>query len=394
MIVALFEDERVVQLYPVTVGKPACAVSCGSYRLLDLVGPLGQSLVLLVCPHWRDTLRADQLAVSLPNDSASTLFLNARLRRWRCWRRSPPCLPPTNRPCCGAARLCCCAGARGFVSERTGIGSVQVTHTLSNLPLPAVESDLPLFDYPHDIVRFHLSSLRSNLEHRLSGGNFEEIAAGVFAAAGAKLGPYVVTNTDAGPILLEGEASVGPYCYLSGPAYLGAGGESSSIRPSKDGVSLGHTTKIGGEVEASIIEPYTNKQHHGFLGHSYLGSWVNLGAGTCNSDLKNTYGQVNMEYQGQKVATGMQFIGSDRRRLCQDGHQHRHLHRQNGRKLQYGVWVRHDQRAELGQLRAQASAQVTEAPVEVMVATQGGCSRGAVENNGPATFNSYTICTN
>jgi glucose-1-phosphate thymidylyltransferase len=77
----------------------------------------------------------------------------------------------------------------------------------------------------------------------------------------------------------------------------------------KDGVSIGHTTKIGGEVEASVIEPYTNKQHHGFLGHSYLGSWINLGAGTCNSDLKNTYGKVNMDYAGQRVATGMQFVG-------------------------------------------------------------------------------------
>ena len=78
----------------------------------------------------------------------------------------------------------------------------------------------------------------------------------------------------------------------------------------KHGVALGHTTKIGGEVEASIIEPYSNKQHHGFLGHSYLGSWINLGAGTSNSDLKNTYGQVNMEYGGRKVSTGMQFVGA------------------------------------------------------------------------------------
>jgi len=66
---------------------------------------------------------------------------------------------------------------------------------------------------------------------------------------------------------------------------------------------------MGGEVEASVIEPYTNKQHHGFLGHSYLGSWINLGAGTGNSDPKNTYGHVNMEHQGQKIATGMQFVG-------------------------------------------------------------------------------------
>ncbi len=50
----------------------------------------------------------------------------------------------------------------------------------------------------------------------------------------------------------------------------------------KEQVQIGQTCKIGGEVEASAIEAYTNKQHHGFLGHSYLGSWINLGAGTSN----------------------------------------------------------------------------------------------------------------
>ena len=77
----------------------------------------------------------------------------------------------------------------------------------------------------------------------------------------------------------------------------------------KEQVALAHTTKVGGEVEASSIEPYTNKQHHGFLGHSYLGSWINLGAGTCNSDLKNTYGTISMNYADGKMATAMQFHG-------------------------------------------------------------------------------------
>ena len=61
--------------------------------------------------------------------------------------------------------------------------------------------------------------------------------------------------------------------------------------------------------EMCIRDSYSNRQHHGFLGHSYLGSWINLGAGTCNSDLKNTYGIVNMDYNGERVSTGMQFIG-------------------------------------------------------------------------------------
>ena len=77
----------------------------------------------------------------------------------------------------------------------------------------------------------------------------------------------------------------------------------------KEQVQIGHTCKIGGEVECSVVEAYSNKQHHGFLGHSYVGSWVNMGAGTCNSDLKNTYGDVAIEPGGRRLATELQFLG-------------------------------------------------------------------------------------
>jgi len=181
---------------------------------------------------------------------------------------------------------------------------------LATSNLPTLSADLPLFEYPHDVIRHHLTTLAANLEHRLADGVYTEIADGVFAAPGAKLGPYAVTDTRGGPIVLEEGATIGPYCYLSGPVHVGRAARVLEHAALKDAVAIGHTAKIGGEVEASIIEPYTNKQHHGFLGHSYLGSWINLGAGTCNSDLKNTYGPVNMEYHGQKVGTGMQFVGA------------------------------------------------------------------------------------
>jgi glucose-1-phosphate thymidylyltransferase len=110
-------------------------------------------------------------------------------------------------------------------------------------------------------------------------------------------------------VLLDEQSVVGPYSFLRGPAYLGPRARVIEHSAIKDAVAVGHTTKIGGEIEASIVEPYTNKQHHGFLGHSYLGSWINLGAGTSNSDLKNTYGHVKMEYRGEQISTGMQFVG-------------------------------------------------------------------------------------
>jgi glucose-1-phosphate thymidylyltransferase len=166
-----------------------------------------------------------------------------------------------------------------------------------------------LFDYPHDLVRHNKEQIDASLQHRLTSGRYQEVADGVFAATGASLGQHCVTDTSNGPVILDEDATVGPHCFLRGPAYLGPKSRVIEHSAIKDAVSIGHTTKIGGEIEASIVEPYTNKQHHGFLGHSYLGSWINLGAGTSNSDLKNTYGNVKMDYRGDQISTGMQFVG-------------------------------------------------------------------------------------
>jgi len=168
---------------------------------------------------------------------------------------------------------------------------------------------LDAFRWPHDVVLQHMACMNESIEHRISNGNFTQLEDGVFVGEGVSIGQYESIHTSGGAIILDDRVRVGPFCFLEGPLYAGPDTrviEHSSI---KDGVSLGHTTKIGGEVEASVIEPYTNKQHHGFLGHSYLGSWINLGAGTCNSDLKNTYGKINIEYGDRKIATGMQFLG-------------------------------------------------------------------------------------
>jgi len=180
-------------------------------------------------------------------------------------------------------------------------------------PLETHEADappLPLFSWPHEVVSWHMRLMPENLERRIAAGDFTQQQDGVFLAEGATLGPHAVIDCSEGPILLDRNVRVGPFCYLSGPVYAGPGARVIEHAALKDGVALGHTVKIGGEVEASVIEPYTNKQHHGFLGHSYLGSWINLGAGTCNSDLKNTYGSINVEYHGKRVPTNMQFMGS------------------------------------------------------------------------------------
>lgn len=313
MRVVLFEDGLVSQLYPVTVGRPAFAIGCGGYRLLDLAVRLGQPVEAVVRPHLRDVLRADwpELFPAPDGGNEPVLWLNARLvpkigllETLRALATGKQNLVVRSGTSVAAAVL-----APGSSRPSPHADKDELAAYFTGSHLEPVEVDLPLLEYPHDIVRYHATILQENIEDRLSRGGYREVADGVFVADGASLGQYVVTDTRGGPILLDRGATIGPYCFLSGPVHIGAQARVIEHAALKDGVVLGHTTKVGGEVEASVIEPYTNKQHHGFLGHSYVGSWVNLGAGTCNSDLKNTYGMVSMEYDGRRVATGMQFLG-------------------------------------------------------------------------------------
>ncbi len=310
MKVLLFEDAGVPRLAPVTLGRPAYSISCGGYRLLDLARGLGP-VQASVRPHLR-TVEATIRGIEIVSEGSSVgpaLWINARLA-----------------PSVAALRqlqLMLNAGTDAIVIDgKTLVAAIvnrearwpaafDLDSLLKLMPAtiqPVVRTDLPLLEYPHDIIRRHIVSLRENLEHRLATG-YREVAEGLFVAEGATIGQHLVTDTRQGPILVDAGASIGPFCYITGPAYLGPGARLIEHTALKDGVTLGPRAKVGGEVEASIVEAYSNKQHHGFLGHSHVGSWVNLGAGTSNSDLKNTYGEVNMDYAGAKVSTGMQFVG-------------------------------------------------------------------------------------
>lgn len=94
-----------------------------------------------------------------------------------------------------------------------------------------------------------------------------------------------------------------------GPIYVGKGTIVRPLTYLKGPLSIGPNCRLGGEIGESIFHGYINKQHYGFIGHSYVGEWVNLGAGTTNSDLKNNYGTVKVQFNGKPVDSQEMFVG-------------------------------------------------------------------------------------
>jgi len=127
-------------------------------------------------------------------------------------------------------------------------------------------------------------------------------------AALAHIEPQVVFDVRDGPIVLEPGVEVRTFTRLQGPLYAGAGTRlvGGQLRAS----TFGPRCVVHGEVSNSVLVGYANKAHDGFVGHSILGRWVNFGAGTTTSNLKNTYGPVRLNLGAERVETGMTFLGT------------------------------------------------------------------------------------
>ena len=119
----------------------------------------------------------------------------------------------------------------------------------------------------------------------------------------------VIINTENGPVIIDDSATIEPFSVLNGPLFIGKNCLIKSHSTIANSI-INHDCKVSGEIHSSIFHPYSNKAHEGFLGHSFIGSWVNLGAGTTTSNLKNNYSNVSVKWDGDLVDTGSIFFGS------------------------------------------------------------------------------------
>ena len=329
MGIVLFEDSAAMQLSPVSLTRPVWSIRCASYSLSELL-PASSTITGIVRPHLQTLLTIDWPNYSRPltaHEGPSAL-INARLTPTisnvgvlnqfldqqmaaatenriiavrNGWALTVAVIP---------GRCVAQLNAKSSTDRFSELESIAAEY---DLELVTIELPLTLMDYPHDMIAGHMQGFSEAIAFRIDNGAYREVKTGVFVSVEGESETQIPDSchfdTSDGPVVFEDRVSIGPMSFFRGPVHVGRNSKISEQSSIKDCVAISHTCKVGGEVEGVQTEPYSNKQHFGFLGHSYLGSWINLGAGTCNSDLKNTYGTVNMTYGERKVSTGMQFVG-------------------------------------------------------------------------------------
>ena len=185
------------------------------------------------------------------------------------------------------------------------------------LEQPQSPPQMRLVSYLWDLVKWNEESLIQDLATMrrptaaMPKGAYHVIEPEqVWLGESVKLAPGVVLDASKGPVMVDSNASIGACAVLEGPCYVGPYAvvmPHTLIRP---GSTIGTMCRVGGEISNSVMFGYSNKAHYGYLGDSYVGKWVNLGAGTTTSNLKNTYGQISSWTSDGPTNTGRRFLGS------------------------------------------------------------------------------------
>lgn len=135
---------------------------------------------------------------------------------------------------------------------------------------------------------------------------------GAFIHPTARLYPTVVLDSEHGPIVIDEHAVIRPGATITGPVYIGPHSTVLDRAIIRGNTAIGPHCKVAGEVSGTVFQGYSNKAHDGFLGDSWIGEWVNLGAGTTNSNLLNTYSEIicRATPDGPNERTGETFLGA------------------------------------------------------------------------------------
>jgi len=174
-----------------------------------------------------------------------------------------------------------------------------------------------LLNYLFEAIESNSSALVEDLKYfknlyqpiKAASNYFLKGKENIYCGENIEIAPNVVLDASQGPIIIGNNVQIMPQATILGPAYIGDNSVIKIGAKLYQNVSIGESCRVGGEVKNSIFQSYANKQHDGFVGDSFLSEWVNLGADTNTSNLKNTYSQIKITIENEEINTGMVFLG-------------------------------------------------------------------------------------
>lgn len=317
MNVYIYENcDDVLHLEPISLTRPGFDLRCGAFTFLERIERLlpEATLGLFVREELEDLTRERFPHVHVnPENVTEGLWLNGAFA----W--GPELIDEvrssTNTVFRRGEKI---VGA--FLDDQKGQAWVKRGGPVNALPdesFPFRQISGDLVTYLWDIVNLNGDMIAKDVDFFNLGTQRGEVDEGVHLldpssihiGEGSRVKAGAVLDAEEGPIILGDNVTVLSGAFLEGPLAVGDHCLIKAGAKVYGETTLGPGCKIGGEVAEVIFQSWSNKQHDGFIGHAYVGEWVNLGAGTNNSDLKNNYSPVKVTVNGEVVDTGSLFVG-------------------------------------------------------------------------------------
>jgi len=318
MRILLYEDGQSEQLNPVALLRPVFELICGRESLRRRLQRWFPSAEFgaWVRPWLADVYREEQPELHVNDDcwvrKGPVLLINGR---WLPERRLSPLDFLTHQTGAvdgHAAWVLCVGDELGEVLQ----GDLRMSLDSFASSRRMTEMNGRFVQYPWDLINENSSQLirdfaDEGVSHCPAFDHVQILGdpADVYISSQAMIDPYVVIDARSGPVSIDRDAQIQSFTRIEGPCHIGRGTQvfRGLIRK---GTTIGEHCRVGGEIEESILHSYVNKYHEGFLGHSYVCPWVNIGAMSSTSDLKNDYSNVKVPLSGLLVDSGMTKVGS------------------------------------------------------------------------------------
>jgi UDP-N-acetylglucosamine diphosphorylase/glucosamine-1-phosphate N-acetyltransferase len=319
MRLCIYEDETYGNFYPLTYLRPIYELRCGIKLLREkIASSVSRAEVIYLMRNWLAPKYRNIYSEPVNDLSAlkgdDILFVNGRYLHIEGQLPSvheDTCLTKDGTPVISLVR-------RQTFEDWNAESLDDVLKGLTGLETRE-HDEMVLLSYFWDLIAHNPKGIRADFERfytpqvgvalhptTVIRGPKENI----YIADDADIHPLVELDCSDGPIVLEKGTKVQGIARIEGPAAFGEKCIVMSGAKIREGCSFGNVCRVGGEIEESIFHGYSNKYHDGFIGHSYICEWVNLGALTTNSDLKNDYSKVSVYLNGTLVETDVQFLGS------------------------------------------------------------------------------------
>lgn len=312
-ILIIFEDVKYKNLLPLVYLRPVFDLRTGVFSLADKIKLSFQGYSLFYSA--REYLMDNFERFTPDSDSSEILLINGRLLISESVKDRIAELKIGNGFSFGDTLIAAKIDSKTF--EQINIDQ-EGLFDFSSFELKLDQIECTLIEYPWDLINNNMTEIGNDFNKLNRNAEYPEISDGVFLinkekifiGENCRISPTVVIDATDGPVIIGSNVTIMPHSAIQGPAYIGAFSTVKMHSAFYHGTNIGIWCKVGGEIENSILQSYSNKQHDGFLGHSYLGSWVNIGASTNGSDLKNNYTNVSVNINNVPIDTKTTFFGA------------------------------------------------------------------------------------